>query len=62
MHCEKLRFKHIAMHFLYGVEKLIQYILNIYKILFTRGMLGTYVYVCDDGLRNYLRKYLPLPS
>ena len=43
-------------------EELLQYILNIYKILFTRGMLGTYVYVCDDGLRNYLRKYLPLPS
>ena len=24
----------------------------------TRGMLGTYLYICDDGLRAYLKKYI----
>lgn len=33
------------------------YIKNIYSVLLTRGIKGTYVYVCDDGLREYLRKY-----
>ena len=38
--------------------ELLEYILNIYKVLCTRGMLGTYVYVCDEGLRKYLQKYI----
>lgn len=36
---------------------LLQYILNIYIVLCTRGMRGTYIYACDKGLRNYLRKF-----
>lgn len=35
-----------------------RYIINIYKTLLTRGILGTYVYVCDDNLRNYLNSRL----
>lgn len=35
-----------------------QYILNIYSVLLTRGIKGTYVYVCDDALRQYLMKYI----
>lgn len=35
---------------------LLQYILNIYKILCTRGMRGTYIYACDEGLREYLKQ------
>jgi DUF2075 family protein len=31
---------------------------NIYAVLLTRGMLGTYVYVCDPALREHLRKLL----
>ena len=31
---------------------------NIYAVLLTRGMLGTYVYVCDRPLREHLRPYL----
>ena len=31
---------------------------NIYAVLLTRGMLGTYVYVCDRQLREHLRPYL----
>lgn len=35
-----------------------KYILNIYATLLTRGIKGTYVYVCDDKLREYLAKYI----
>lgn len=34
------------------------YILNIYSVLLTRGIKGTYVYVCDKQLREYLKKYI----
>ena len=39
-------------------EELLKYILNIYRTMMLRGMLGTYVYVCDPGLREYLKKYI----
>lgn len=39
-------------------KELLQYILNIYCTMCTRGMLGTYLYVCDDGLRAYLGQYI----
>ncbi|MEO7007301.1 MAG: DNA/RNA helicase domain-containing protein [Terrimesophilobacter sp.] len=32
---------------------------NIYRVLLTRGICGTYVYVCDPGLRDYLREFIP---
>ncbi|MDQ0614415.1 DUF2075 family protein [Microbacterium sp. W4I4] len=37
---------------------LLVFIRNIYGVLLTRGMLGTYVYVCDEGLRERLREHL----
>lgn len=39
-------------------EDLRDYILNIYSILCTRGMNGTYIYACDEGLRNYLKRFI----
>ncbi|WP_252229925.1 MULTISPECIES: DUF2075 domain-containing protein [unclassified Clostridium] len=39
-------------------KELKKYILNIYKTLLTRGIRGTYIYVCDDNLRNYFKKYI----
>ena len=33
------------------------YIINIYITLMTRGISGTFVYVCDKELREYLRGY-----
>lgn len=39
-------------------EELKEYIINIYYILLTRGIEGTYVYVCDKNLRKYLKKYI----
>ena len=38
-------------------DSLKEYILNIYTTLMTRGIKGTYVYVCDKGLRDYLKQY-----
>lgn len=35
-------------------EELKRYVINIYKTLMTRGILGTYVYVCDENLRSFL--------
>lgn len=39
-------------------EQLLEYILNIYSTMCTRGMRGTYLYVCDEKLRKYLSKYI----
>ena len=38
-------------------EELLQYLINIYQTMMLRGMLATYIYVCDPGLREYLKKY-----
>jgi uncharacterized protein len=35
------------------------YVINIYKTLMFRGIRGTYVYVCDEKLREYFRKHIP---
>lgn len=42
----------------YTDEDLRRFLINIYVVLMTRGMLGTYVYVCDPGLREALRESL----
>jgi DUF2075 family protein len=36
-------------------EQLRSYILNIYHTMMLRGIKGTYVYVCDATLREYVR-------
>ena len=38
-------------------ERMKEYIIHIYETLMTRGIRGTYVYVCDAALREYLKKY-----
>lgn len=43
----------------YDDNDLLQFIVNIYAVLLTRGMRGTYVYVCDPELRMYLQQLLP---
>lgn len=40
-------------------KKLKNFIINIYKTILLRGIKGTFVYVCDDDLREYLSKYIP---
>ena len=41
-------------------EELHNYIINIYKTIMLRGILGCYIYVCDENLRNYFRKHIYL--
>lgn len=41
-------------------EVLKEYVLNIYKTIMLRGILGCYIYVCDENLRNYFRKHIYL--
>jgi len=39
-------------------DELKGYIINIYKTLLTRGIKGTYIYVCDEGLREYFKNHI----
>ncbi|MDD3368836.1 MAG: DUF2075 domain-containing protein [Lachnospiraceae bacterium] len=39
-------------------EELLDYIKNVYYVLMTRGIKGTYLYTCDDALRKYLKKFI----
>jgi DUF2075 family protein/predicted GIY-YIG superfamily endonuclease len=43
----------------YSDEDLLTYVLSIYRVLLTRGIKGTYIYVCDEALRHYLGDYFP---
>lgn len=38
-------------------DDLFEYVTNIYSVLLTRGIRGTYLYVVDEPLREYLRSY-----
>ena len=40
------------------IDELKKYILNIYQTLLLRGIKGTYIYVCDQNLKDYLKKYI----
>ncbi|WP_299390564.1 DNA/RNA helicase domain-containing protein [uncultured Gelidibacter sp.] len=40
-------------------SELKSYIINIYKTIMYRAIKGTYVYACDEGLRDYLKTYIP---
>lgn len=44
----------------YTDDELLRYVTNIYAVLLTRGILGTYVYVVDPHLREYLSRFIPL--
>ncbi|MHA7209657.1 DNA/RNA helicase domain-containing protein [Arthrobacter sp. MDT1-65] len=44
---------------IYTDDDLLRFVRNIYAVLLTRGIKGTYVYVCDPGLRAYLRTFIP---
>lgn len=39
-------------------DEIEKYVLNTYAILFTRAIEGTYVYVCDDALREYFKTFI----
>lgn len=39
-------------------KELYDYIINIYKVLLTRGIKGTYIYICNQKLREYFKHYI----
>jgi DUF2075 family protein len=39
----------------YSDEDLLEYVANIYRVLLTRGIRGTYLYVVDPALRQHIR-------
>ena len=43
----------------YSDDDLLRFVSNIYAVLLTRGIQGTFVYACDPALQAYLREYLP---
>ena len=43
----------------YTDDDLLRFITNIYAVLLTRGIRGTYLYVVDAPLREYLRSFFP---
>ncbi len=49
-----------ALGLTFSDDDLLEFIVGIYFVLLTRGMRGTYVYVCDPPLREYLRRFIPV--
>ncbi len=43
----------------YTDEQLFVYVKQIYRVLLTRAIYGTYIYVCDPDLRKYLSQFFP---
>lgn len=39
-------------------DELLAFITNIYYVLMTRGIRGTYLYICDDDLREYMSQFV----
>ncbi len=40
------------------IEDLKSYIINIYKTIMFRGIKGTFIYACNDDLRDYFKEHL----
>lgn len=45
----------------YTDDAILQFVRNIYCVLLTRGIRGTYLYVVDEPLRAYLRRFFDRP-
>jgi SOS-response transcriptional repressor LexA len=44
---------------IYDSEALKAYIINIYKTIMYRGIEGTFIYVCDKDLNDYIKQNIP---
>lgn len=42
----------------YTDDDILAYVKNVYSVLLSRGIRGTFIYVCDEPLREYFLKYL----
>lgn len=43
-------------------DELLDQVVRTYRILMNRSILGTYVYICDDNLRDYLSQFIQKSS
>jgi DUF2075 family protein len=43
----------------YSDDELLKFVTQIYAVLMTRGIRGTYVYACDPALRAYIKAFVP---
>lgn len=46
----------------YSDDELREYVINIYNVLLTRGIRGTYIYVVDPGLRRQFARWFGPPE
>ena len=44
------------------IAELKKFIINIYKTILLRGIKGTYIYVCDQNLREYFKNFIDTPQ
>lgn len=56
-HDKKGRENNPKLGITYSDEDLLEYVKNVYSVLLTRGIRGTFIYVCDPALRERLQKY-----
>ena len=54
-HDVKGRENNAARGIVYTDDDILQWVLNIYRVLLTRGIKGTFIYVCDPALREQIR-------
>lgn len=57
-HDIKGRENNAARGIVYTDEEILHWVLNIYRVLLTRGIKGTFIYVCDPQLRKLLKERL----
>lgn len=57
-HDVKGRENNAARGIVYTDEDVLQWVLNIYRVLLTRGIKGTFIYVCDSELRKLIKQRL----
>lgn len=56
-HDKKGRENNPKLGITYSESDLLEYVKNVYSVLLTRGIRGTYVFVCDPDLRERLQKF-----
>lgn len=57
-HDKKGRENNLKLGITYSDADLLEYVKNIYSVLLTRGIRGTYVYICDPALHSRLKDFI----
>ena len=59
-HSVTLDYESKLIQYIVADEELKEYIQHVYYVLLTRGIRGTYLYVCDPELRKYISKFVDI--